>query len=82
MRATLAAVFIALDALTLAALALGDALVWPPLAAVVAVAVAMPFGIAGGLWLGDRMPQRAYERSAVVLLLALGAVSIVAGITS
>jgi uncharacterized membrane protein YfcA len=82
LRATLAAVFIALDALTLAALSLGGALVWPPLAGVVALALAMPFGIAGGFWLGDRIPRRAYERSVLVLLLALGAASIVAGITA
>jgi uncharacterized membrane protein YfcA len=82
MRATLAAVFIALDVLTLAALALGGALVWPPLSAAVALVLAMPFGIAGGLWLGDRLPARAYAASATALLLALGAASIVAGVTA
>jgi uncharacterized membrane protein YfcA len=82
MRATLAAVFIALDALTLAALALGGALVWPALSAVVALAVAMPFGIAAGFWLGDRMREDVYSRSVTALLLALGVASIVAGLSS
>ena len=81
MRATLAAVFIALDVLTLGALALGGALVWPPLSAIVALALAVPFGIAGGLWLGDRLPARVYAASVTGLLLALGVASIVAGVT-
>jgi uncharacterized protein len=81
MRATLAAIFIALDVLTLGALALGSALVWPPLSAIVALALVMPFGITGGLWLGDRMPARVYAASATALLLALGVASIVAGAT-
>jgi uncharacterized membrane protein YfcA len=82
MRATLAAVFIALDVLTLGALALGGALVWPPAAAVVALAVAMPFGIGAGLQVGDRMPGHVYARVVTALLLALGVASIVAGLTS
>jgi hypothetical protein len=81
MRGTLAAMFIALDVLTLFALAVGGALVLPPLAAVVAVAVSFPLGLLGGLWLGDRMPERVYASSVTVLLLALGVASIVAGIS-
>jgi uncharacterized membrane protein YfcA len=80
MRGTLAAMFIALDLLTLLALAVGGALVLPPLAAVVALAASFPLGLLGGLWLGDRMPERVYARSVTVLLLSLGAASIVAGI--
>jgi uncharacterized membrane protein YfcA len=82
MRATLAAVFIALDVLTLAALALGGALVWPPLSGAVALVVAMPFGIAAGFWAGDRMPAQVYARAVTGLLLALGVASIVAGVTA
>jgi uncharacterized protein len=80
MRGTLAAMFIALDLLTLFALGVGGAFVLPPLAAVVALVISFPLGLLGGLWLGDRMPERVYARSVTVLLLALGVASIVAGI--
>ena len=82
MRGTLAAIFIALDSLTLVALALGGVLVLPPAAACVALAISFPLGLLAGLWLGDRLPEQAYARSVTVLLLALGAASIVAGIAA
>jgi uncharacterized protein len=80
MRGTLAAMFIALDLLSMLALAVGGALVLPPLAAVVALTISFPLGLLAGLWLGDRMPERVYASSVTVLLLALGVASIVAGI--
>ena len=82
MRGTLAVMFLVLDTLTLAALAIGGALVLPPLAGVVALAISFPLGLIAGFWLGDRMPERVYARSVTVLLLALGGASIVTGITS
>jgi uncharacterized membrane protein YfcA len=82
MRGTLAAMFIVLDALTLVALAVGGALVLPPLAAVVALAISFPLGLLAGFALADRMPEHVYARSVTVLLLALGVASIVAGVTS
>jgi uncharacterized membrane protein YfcA len=81
MRGTLAAMFIALDSLTLGALAVGGALVLPPLAAVVALVISFPLGVAVGLWLADRTPEHVYARSVTVLLLALGGASIVAGLS-
>jgi ABC-type phosphate transport system permease subunit len=74
--------FIVLDALTLVALAVGGALVLPPLAAVVALAISFPLGLLAGFALADRMPEHVYARSVTVLLLALGVASIVAGVTS
>jgi uncharacterized membrane protein YfcA len=81
LRATLSAIFLVLDTLTIGALALGGALVWPPLAAGLALGVSFPLGLLAGLWLGDRMPAHHHARAVTVLLLALGVSSIVTGIT-
>jgi uncharacterized membrane protein YfcA len=80
MRGTLAGFFLTADALTIGALALGGTLVWPPLAAVIALAVAFPLGLLAGLWFGDRMPEHHYATAVTFLLLALGVSSIVAGL--
>ena len=80
LRATLAGIFLVLDTLTLGALALGGALVWPPGAAVLALAVSFPLGLLAGLRLGDRMPAHHHARAVTLLLLALGVSSIVTGI--
>jgi uncharacterized protein len=81
LRATLAGIFVVLDTLTVGALALGGALVWPPRAAVLALVVSFPLGLLAGLWLGDRMPAHHHARAVTVLLLALGVSSIVTGIS-
>jgi uncharacterized membrane protein YfcA len=82
MRGTLAAIFLVLDTLTVGALALGGTLVGPPPAAVAALAISFPLGLLAGLWFGDRLPEHVYARIVTLLLLALGAASIVAGVTS
>jgi hypothetical protein len=80
MRGTLAAIFIGLDLLTFAALIAGSALVRPPLAALLALAITFPLGLVAGVRLGDRMRDHHYDLAVTVLLLALGVSSIVAGI--
>jgi uncharacterized membrane protein YfcA len=80
MRGTLSAAFIGLDAATLVALAVGGALVAPPLAAVAALALAFPVGQLAGLWLGPRLAEHVYAQAVTLLLYALGVASVVAGI--
>ena len=82
MRGTLAAMFIVLDTLTMFALAVGGALVLPPLAAVVALAISFPALTGPGFRPGRPHARARPRRSVTVLLLALGIASIVAGITS
>ena len=79
-RGTLAAVFMGLNVLTCSALVAGGALVWPPLAALVALAVTFPLGVVAGVRLGDRMRDHHYDLAVTVLLLALGVSSIAAGL--
>jgi uncharacterized membrane protein YfcA len=81
MRGTLAAVFIALDAVAIAGLAAGGTLVAPPAAAVVALAASFVPGLLGGLWLAPRVQETQYANGVTVLLLALGVASVVAGLT-
>jgi hypothetical protein len=82
MRGTLAAVFLALDVVAIAGIAIGGAFSTPPEAAVAAVAVSFPVGVLAGLWLAPRIPEHVYARAVTVLLVALGSSSIVAGLAS
>jgi uncharacterized membrane protein YfcA len=82
LRATLSAAFIALDAVTVVALAVGGAWAAPPVAAIVAGALAFPVGLLGGIWLGPRVPPHVHARAVTGLLLALGVGSIVAGLAA
>jgi uncharacterized membrane protein YfcA len=81
MRGTLAAVFLALDVVGIAGIAVGGAFVGPPAGAIAAVAVSFPLGVLAGLWLSPRIPEHVYARSVTVLLVALGVSSIVAGLS-
>jgi uncharacterized membrane protein YfcA len=81
MRGTLAAAFIALDAVAIVGLAAGGTLVAPPAAAVVALAASFVPGLLGGLWLAPRVQETHYAYGVTLLLLALGVASIVAGLT-
>lgn len=80
MRATLAAVFVALDVVAVAPLASTGTLVVPPGTALLTLALAFPLGLLLGLRIGPRIGEQTYARAATVLLLALGAASIVAGL--
>jgi uncharacterized protein len=81
MRGTLAAAFLALDAVAIVGLAVGGALVAPAASAVVAVAVSFVPGLLAGLWLAPRLQEAHYAHGVTVLLLALGVASVVAGIS-
>ena len=80
LRATLAATFLVVDVAAAGVLAASGTLEGPPLAAVAALAVAVPPGIALGLWLAPRVPVRVQVVAVRVLLVALGVASIVAGL--
>ncbi len=81
MRGTLAAAFIALDAVAIVGLAAGGALVAPPPAAIVALAVSFVPGMLAGLWLAPRLPEAHYANGVTLLLLALGVASVVGGLS-
>jgi uncharacterized protein len=81
MRGTLAAAFIALDAVAIVGLAVGGALVAPAASAVVALAVSFVPGMLGGLWLAPRLREEHYANGVTLLLLALGIASVVAGLS-
>ncbi|CAA9544034.1 MAG: hypothetical protein AVDCRST_MAG79-2126 [uncultured Thermoleophilia bacterium] len=79
-RATLGAAFVGLAVLALVPLAVTDTLQLPPLTSLAALGVALPLGLAGGIWIAPRIPDAIHARASTLLLVALGVASIVGGL--